>query len=255
MQNNFELYLKKIVFMVSYLKTISGAFIFIISIVSIAQVLTQEERFMNAVTQGDITSVEALIENGVDINFRHDETGLTALMLAVFASHKDIVDLLVEKRIKIESKDNNGWTSLMWTVSLGNRDLIKFLLDSYADIDLIDLADNDNVTPLMLSISVGYGEIAELLVERGADLNLRDRHGSTPLILAAIKGDESTVRLLAEKGADINAKDERGVTALLYAFLGGHLGIVQLLLQLGADPPPDFDLVPFIGRSAALIAN
>ena len=60
---------------------------------------------------------------------------------------------------------------------------------------------------------------------------------------------------MVDKGADINAKDKRGMTALVRAFLEDHFGIVRLLLQLGADPPPDFNLVPFIGRPAALIAN
>ena len=222
-----------------------------------AQVPTLEEGFMNAVVQGDIDSIESSIENGVDIDFKDRDSGVTSLMVAIFLGRTEVVRLLLEKEIKVNSRDNNGWTSLMWAGSVGNKDFVEFLLDFNTDIDKtdIDLADNDNITPLMFSITSGYGDITRLLVEREAGVNFRDRYSNTALILAAVNGNESTVRLLVDKGADINAKDKRGMTALVRAFLEDHFGIVRLLLQLGADPPPDFNLVPFIGRPAALIAN
>ena len=48
---------------------------------------------------------------------------------------------------------------------------------------------------------------ANCLCERGADVKVKNNHGSTALHLAARRGNEEICRALIERGCDVNAPD------------------------------------------------
>ena len=58
--------------------------------------------------------------------------------------------------------------------------------------------------------------IARLLLEAGADVNLRNDHGSTPLhsVAAMPPAGNAVASALLERGADVNARNDFGHTPL-----------------------------------------
>jgi hypothetical protein len=84
------------------------------------------------------------------------------------------------------------------------------------------------------------------LLTRGADANVRDRHGFSALMKAALYGDPAIVDMLMQRGADLNASDENGWTPLSerkkYHWLNcpkscsapGRADIAELLIRAGA---------------------
>jgi ankyrin repeat protein len=61
------------------------------------------------------------------------------------------------------------------------------------------------------------------LIGKGADLNsaANSKDGDTPLIYAAKNNMEKIVTILTENGADLNLKNRHGSTALISAALKG----------------------------------
>ncbi|KAJ2162713.1 hypothetical protein GGF46_000438 [Coemansia sp. RSA 552] len=94
------------------------------------------------------------------------------------ASEGDIVfvkQAVEADKTKVDAKDKNGYTPLHAAASWGHTDLLRFLLDSGADVNI---TDSDGDTPLHMCEDKAC---AELLVARGADMEKRNHEGLTPV--------------------------------------------------------------------------
>lgn len=87
---------------------------------------------------------------------------------------------------------------------------------------------------LMIAAATGDTSAAKQLIAAGADVNVRNRHGSTALMGAAAGGHVEIVKQLLAKKAAIDAQGEQGATALMFAARNGHLPVVETLLKNGA---------------------
>ena len=74
--------------------------------------------------------------------------------------------------------------------------------------------------------------MAELLLSYGADVNIRNKHGSSPLHWAIGHSDLPLTHLLLEHGANVNTL---GVTPLHTAAICGQTSGAQILIARGAD--------------------
>ena len=84
-----------------------------------------------AVQEGCVAAVKALAEAGVEIDAR-TRSGFkawSALELAVFGGHLEIVQCLLEAGANKEAKDENGFTALHLASSTGEGEIVKYLLD------------------------------------------------------------------------------------------------------------------------------
>ncbi|KAF7532310.1 hypothetical protein G7054_g8077 [Neopestalotiopsis clavispora] len=94
-------------------------------------------------------------------------------------------------------------------------------------------------TPLILAVETGDLDLIQFLLERRADVNLDARHGRkrTPLQRACEMGNLQVVELLLNWQAHVNGKPavRAGGTALQLTAIGGSIKIAKLLLQNGAD--------------------
>ncbi|KAK6361430.1 hypothetical protein TWF730_005159 [Orbilia blumenaviensis] len=172
-----------------------------------------------------------------------DDNGRTALALAVWWGHENIISLLIDKGASLETKDKNDRTPLLQTViSQGNTEIVKLLLDKNANVES---KDGFGRTPLSWAVWWGHEKAITLLLDKGADLETRDNDGRTPLSWAVWLGDELVIRLLLDKGAYLEVTDDDGQTPLLWAAMKGHKKMMRLLLEKGADS----DARDYNGRS------
>lgn len=141
----------------------------------------------SAVSQNDIQTVTALLDQGMNINDQSTLTGFAPLQVAAMR---------------------------------GNLDMVRLLLDRGAQID-IRLPDsgnengNDN-TPLLLAIRAGHYDVVRLLLERGASISIqgcyeKDFVGVCHYQGAAVKfaernGDAALLALVKQAEAKLLAK-------------------------------------------------
>ena len=147
---------------------------------------------------------------------------------------------------------------------IGNIKIVKFLIDSGANINKRDSIDR--YTPLHLALScpgpiedestMKYLNIANLLIESGANLEATTRRrNNTPLhklietsirisIDDSYRGMENSelykaaleiVRLLIKKQVNINAADNNGNTPLHRALRNNDFELAYILMKAGAD--------------------
>jgi ankyrin repeat protein len=137
----------------------------------------------------------------------------TAMHAATKGGYTDIVSLLLEHDVDVDSPDEDGWTSLHWAARCGKLRVGQCLLDHGADINVRGW---DGETPLFDAAREGHVEFAEMLLERGVVIDARDGLGRTSLHMAVLLGKIEVARLLLKHGADVNARDKYGETPSQY---------------------------------------
>jgi ankyrin repeat protein len=145
---------------------------------------------------------------------------------------KTLTSLAKNKRALV-TRDEEGDTPLHLAIRLGFEDMVKILLNSGADLELLD---NNRLTPLMLAIKYFYPRIVMLLLGEGADVNRRDgEEGETALHMAAAGSNKEGIKILLGHKAIIDTEFE-GRTPLLETILQCDVECAAILLDAGADP-------------------
>lgn len=173
-------------------------------------------------------------------------------MAAASGDLKKVQDLL-KAGVDINARDSvNGWTPLMQAAMAGKNDIVKFLINNHADLDL---QDQQKQTALFMAAKTGNTEAVALLRQNKANPNLHADFGRTPLMEAARLGDEKSVRVLTagrpKDAADINATDANDRTALMEAAWTGNAKTVKALL----DQFPNYMAKDNQGRTALMEAS
>jgi ankyrin repeat protein len=200
---------------------------------------------MTASLLGLESVVRYLLKNGhVDVRAR-DQRGRTALFYATAACSVAIMELLLEKGLDIEAKDEEGLTPLahvgMFLATADNA--VKLLLDRGADPDTeVSLGLTSRLLGrewlLLHYARFGPHYMIPVLVGKRANIHVTDRKGRTALSVLASsykEGSLSTMALLLEKGADIETRDGVGGTPLSHAAGRGKGTVASFLLHEGAN--------------------
>lgn len=207
-----------------------------------------EETLRLAARHGRLNIIKHLLSNGVDINAQEDDytndvmdvyPGNTALIETVNYENFEIVQYLVEHGADINI---NGGDPLRDASRLGHINIVKYLLEHGADVN----AKRVNYSRTALTEADDL-EIITYLVEHGANVNdiIHYHEGDdwTLLNKAIYAKDFEALQYLVEHGADINfAREiamgndiEMGRTALAHAVYEGNTGMVKYLIGKGAD--------------------
>ena len=120
----------------------------------------------------------------------------------------------------------DAYTALGWAAYHGHRDVVEFLLEKGAKIDV---QNHSGYTPLMAAAQTSHNKIVRVLLDKGANPNLATKNGDTALIYASMFGSAETVSALLEKGADRKATNQLGDTAETLANALGRQDIKTVL--------------------------
>ncbi|MHA1960719.1 MAG: ankyrin repeat domain-containing protein [Candidatus Thorarchaeota archaeon] len=195
-----------------------------------------DETLLKAAEEGDFVGVRKALEDGADVNATNDDFRDTAIHVASSKGHLEIVKFLIDSGADILALNGVDMTPIHLAVRDGHTQIVELFLDVAEEIPERLLSDMMHVG----SMSVyGRPEIVDML------RNYRVAH-ATP---STDGMDEATAKLLQAShdgiledvvdaigsDADLEATDSRGMTALVWAALRGHLEIVRALLEKGAN--------------------
>jgi ankyrin repeat protein/tetratricopeptide (TPR) repeat protein len=232
---------------------------------------------------GNLAMLTRLLDGGADINQR-DEFGRSPLINAVRGEHPEVAmellrrgadvnlpslenetpimyttehgDLaltreLVRRGAIITMSARNGGSALYQASRLGHRDIVEFLLDCGAGVDIQPLRGNKTPgTPLIVAVEKGQMEVARFLISRGADLEARTWNGLTPLLVLSYDNRPEFTSMLIDAGANVDAANAYGWTAILIGAHCGHIEPIKLLVDAGAN----VNAVTSEGATALLVA-
>jgi len=157
----------------------------------------------------------------------------------------DIMKFLISKGADVDAQDDSGESALFLAIANGDNDTVKLLLDNKASVEL---RNRQGYAPLHVAARCCNLKASALMLFGGANANVRDSQGRAPLhhIVARLtkKDAEAVVILLFRKGFDRKIKDasERTLREIL-SYYGlpvvcrqkdaGELA--KLLIEKGAD--------------------
>ena len=73
--------------------------------------------------------VRLLQEHKVDVNAKAND-GDTALHIATWEGHEEVVRLLLEHKVDVNTNDGNGRTALCLAADQGHKAVVRLLLDA-----------------------------------------------------------------------------------------------------------------------------
>jgi len=163
---------------------------------------TPESPLVDAVRQGNLESLRALIVQGEDVN-QAEGDGMTALHWAAATNNAEAADLLIRAGAELRRRTRvGGHTPLHVASRTGSASVVRILL--LAEDGLVDARTlSSGSTALHLAAGAGHADVASVLLQGGADPNATESAwGQTPLIFAAARNRDQVIRVLLDHGAD-----------------------------------------------------
>lgn len=174
------------------------------------------EDFFRAVRTDNARAVNDLLSRGFDPN-SHEESGQSALTLAVREGAKQVVDVLLKSpQLSVDAANQFGETGLMFAALKGDLALVRRLVERGAAVN------RAGWNALHYAASGPEPEVVAWLLAQGAEIEARSPNGTTALMMAARYGSEQSADLLLAKKASTEARNERGMTAADFARAGGR---------------------------------
>ena len=209
---------------------------------------------LKASERGNSEIVKYLLENQADINVDlPNDDGDSAVSIACGRGHLEMAKCLLPKsRVDINVRYGKSENTLLLKASEGkNLNIVKYLLENHADVD-VDLLNDDDNSAVSVACEKGNLEIVKCLLPKSrVDINLRyGRSENTLLLKASERGNSEIVKYLLENYADIDVDllNDDGDSAVSIACERGHFEIVKRLL-----PKSRVDINVRYGRKNTLL--
>lgn len=161
----------------------------------------QIDALRDAAYRGDKRTIQRLLDDGVDVNARNSESGMTALHSAAAGKELGTAKLLLDRGANVNIRSN----------SLAN-----------------EKGPWKRATPVVLALIQGWTDGLSLFLERGANPN--ELHEGISLLMIAVGLRElEMVRVLLNHEADIDYRQHDGEGALEWAEKSEDSDIISVL--------------------------
>lgn len=138
-----------------------------------------------AAQNGDIVTLQALIEKGAAVNPEITEDDFGSPLAAAVSSRKlDCARFLVEKGANVNANLRSGIYGSPLSAAMGKLDCTRFLVDTGAKIN-VDLVNGQYGSALAAAVSSGSLDCVRFLVQQGAEIDAYLEFGNYGSALAA----------------------------------------------------------------------
>jgi ankyrin repeat protein len=121
-----------------------------------------------------------LNDKRIDVDLSN-KSGETPLMMASIEGNLPLVkNLVLSHKAQL---DHIGWTPLHYACAKGHLEVAQFLVANGAIVDSLSVG---NTTPLMMAVQSGNEQLVKFLLDKGADLQLKNANGLTAIDIADI---------------------------------------------------------------------
>ncbi len=206
---------------------------------------------LSAAEFGNLSALEQCLatESSPDL---HDDAGRTALWLACWEGHLQVVQCLVEAGAIIEQPDIEGTTPFSVACENGRIEIVRYLAkvaglwrglryDRRPDHRTIldpQRADIDQCTPFFRACLLGRLEVVKFLAEElNVDTGRVDRDGNSPFLMACQEGHLGVIKYLSGPPCSVNVErpSTGGWTPFSCACFQGRIDVVRYLSGIGVD--------------------
>lgn len=149
-----------------------------------------------AIKSGDLDESYRLILGGAQMDFAGDES-VSLLLKAAGSNRLDIVQLLLEKGVRIDRK---AVAPIFQAICSGRSDIVRMLIAANRTI-VHAVHESTGMTTLQFAVKCNQSDIIQILLEAGVDVNAYDCYGYTPIHQAYAYRLFSVITLLLEHGA------------------------------------------------------
>ena len=137
---------------------------------------------MKAVQSSNVGKVKAFLKNKANVNAK-SKAGVTALMLAAADGHAEIVKLLLKAGADPNAQDKEKNSALMYLLDNDGANergtllqIAKLLIAAKAKVNL---QNSEGDYPLLIAASMGEKALVKLLLEAGANPRLKNKRGES----------------------------------------------------------------------------
>lgn len=160
--------------------------------------LLADDPLVQAARENDTDRARALLTRGASPHAVGSD-GRSALMIAVIAGNRAMVEALLAHEASVGHSDRIGNTALHYAAETGNVRILRMLLDHAAPVDE---TNRQGLTPLMLAARRGHAAAAEALIDAGANIDRLDYTGRSALIWAEDSRARNVIQVLQAAGAE-----------------------------------------------------
>ncbi|GFU17072.1 hypothetical protein NPIL_427091 [Nephila pilipes] len=182
---------------------------------------------------GNLEVVEYLIDSSDNLHVKDTVCGRKPVHIAAREGHINVVELFLNRGVKVSDADENGWIPLHYAAWNGHLETVKLLINKGADIHAKDSTHGKK--PIHIAAERGYTNVVELFLGSGMSVDDTDKEGRSSLYYAARNGHFEVVKILADRDANIHAVTIHGTKPIHVAALDGHKNVIEFLLDRGAN--------------------
>ena len=190
--------------------------------------------FQIALWSGHAKCAELLLSHGADPRIATDQNGNSCLYACSQKGYTDILKLLLEQGMDVNSPNVSGWTPLHAACFYGHLTCVQLLIDNGADLDALS---ETGLSPLAFACKNNHYGCVETLLKKGASIFLKDdiSCSGTLLHVFIFTGNLNCMKLLLDYGADVNYPGQGGFCPFYAACYEGCLPSLELMVKYGAN--------------------
>lgn len=183
-----------------------------------------EIEFIEYIKSGNIVEVQKYLNSDkISVNCK-DANLVPALSIACYCGQKDIAQILISYGAEIDAVDPFGESALMLSSREANKEMIDLLISYKAKINLKTF--NYKNTALHWAAMYGQRDIVQILIKNGANVFARDADEKTPADIAFKFGYDFVGEIIADRIIQIGIIKKN----LFEAILDSNYNLVKKLI-------------------------